>query len=378
MRAHLVSVPVAVLVALAPAALPLHAEAPSRIYESPWNWEHPNELRLTEEETFPHTPYDGDWQTHSYYFMGRLDAGGIVVMNPFQWRYGVLGTWGMYLIVLDPLGRVFAWDGKLGDGSPEVAPSGMHVSAPNGRFDSGIGVHHWVVDVPGFSCDLTFRNVVPAWKPGSGVAWFDGEHYTAYSIPAPWAELSGTVTVNGETVDAAGQCLLDSSETWVPLTRVNAATKAARVWSPPGTPRADRWYIGTLITISHSGFGSLRLPMLLVAHGDRWVFTTKEFSFDVLEEAMLDDPPYPYPTRVALHARDQGYALEGVYTLPSLYYLTDVFQRLPKLFRVIASWFVQRPVITRQLARFEGTVSFPDGSTARLDLRGQAEFVIMQ
>jgi len=63
---------------------------------------------------------------------------------------------------------------------------------------------------------------------------------------------------------------------------VNAATQAARVWSPPGTPRADRWFVGMLTTISHSGFGSLRLPMLLVAHGDRWVFTTKEFSFDVV------------------------------------------------------------------------------------------------
>jgi len=93
---------------------------------------------------------------------------------------------------------------------------------------------------------------------------------------------------------------------------------------------------------------------------------------------MLDDPPYPYPTRVVLRARDRGYALEGVYTLPTMYYFTDVFQRLPKLFRTIASWFVKRPVITRNLARFEGTVSFPDGSTARLDLTGQAEFVIMR
>jgi len=370
--------PVVVLAALAASVVPSRAGAQSRIYEGPWNWEHPNELRLTEEEIFPHTPYDGDWQTHSYFFMGRLDSGGIVVMNPFQWRYGAIGTWGLYLIVLDPWGRVFSWDGKLGDGSPEVAPRGMRVSAPNGRFESSTGEHRWQVDVPGFSCDFTFRNVLPAWKPGSGVTWFDDRHYTAYSNPAPWADLSGTMTVNGETMDAAGQCLLDASETWVPLTRVNTATRAVRVWSPPGTPREDRWFIGQLTTVAHRGYGSMRLPMLMVAHGDRWVFTTKEFSLDVVEQGMLDDPPYPYPTRLVLRARDQGYALEGAYSLPTMYYLTDIFQRLPKLFRAIASWFVKRPVITRQLARFEGTVSFPDGSTTRLDLTGQAEFVIME
>jgi hypothetical protein len=352
--------------------------AQARIYDGPWNWEHPDELRLTEDEIFPHAPYEGDWQSRSYYFMGRLDAGSFVVMNPFQWRYGSLGAWGMYLIVLDPLGRVFTWDGKLGDGSPEVAPRGMRVSAPNGRFESRVGVHHWSVEVPGFSCDFTFTNVLPAWKPGSGICWYDGVHYTTYSLAAPWADLSGTMTVNGETLDAAGQCLLDTSETRLPPTRMNAACQAARVWSPPGTPRVDRWYIGTLTTISHPGYGSLRLPMLMVAHGDRWVFTTKEFTFDIVEEAVLDDPPYPYPTRILLRARDRGYTLKGVYTLPTVYCLTDVFQRLPKAFRTIAAWFVKRPVITRNLARFEGTLSSPDGGTTRLELSGQAEFVIMR
>jgi hypothetical protein len=376
-RARLTAVPAAALVALA-VVVPPRAAAQARIYDGTWNWEHPNELRLTEDETFPHTPYNGSWQSHSYFWLARLDAGHVVVMNPFQWRCGALGTWGMYLIVLDPQGNVVTWDGKLGTGSPEVAPAGMHVSAPNGRFDSGVGVHHWVVDVPGFSCDLVFGNVLPAWKPGSGVAWFDGEHYTAYSLPAPWADLSGTMAVNGRVVDAAGQCLYDASETLLPLTRTNAASDAVRVWSPPGTSRADRWFLDVLITYSHPGYGSLKLPMLLVAHGDRWVFTTKEFSFDVVEETVPDDPPYPYPVRIAVQARDQGHVLDGTFTVVRPYFVTDVFQRLPKVFRTIASWFVKRPIIYRNLARFEGTVRFPDGSATRLHLTGQAEFMITQ
>jgi hypothetical protein len=374
-RARVLAVLVALLAALATAVLPSRAGAQARIYDGVWNWEHPNGLRLTEDEIFPHTPYERDWQSHSYYLLGRLESGYVVVIGPFQWRYGALGAWGMYVIVRDPQGRVFTWDGKIGDGSPEVAPSGMRISAGNARFESRGGEHRWTIDVPGFSCDFTFTNILPAWKPGSGVARFDSEHYTTYCLPAPWADLSGTMTVNGTTVDAAGQCMLDTSETLLPLTRMNAECQAARVWSAPGTPRADRWFIGTLTTVSHPGFGSQKLPMLLVAHGDRWVFTTMDYTVAFTEMAELDDPPYPYPARIVMSAHDLGYALEGVFTIDPPYWITDIFQRLPKMFRTIASWFVKRPVIYRNLTRFEGTVTSPEGSATRLKLSGQAEFM---
>jgi hypothetical protein len=368
---------IAVLVAALPAALaPRCADAEPRIYEGAWNWEHPNELRLSEDEVFPHTPYEQDWQAHSFYWLARLDSGHVVVMSPFQWRYGLLGMWGIYVIVLDPRGRVFTYDGKIGDGAPEVAPRGMRVSAGGTRFESVDGEHHWAIEVPGFSCDLSFTNVLPAWKPGDGVTRFDDRHYTTYSLPAPWADLSGTMTVDGETVDARGQCLLDTSETLLPLTRTNAESQAARVWSAPGTARADRWFIGTLTTVAHSGYGSVKLPMLMVAHGERWLFTTKDFRFDFTEMGVLDDPPYPYPVRIAVSARDRGYALEGFFASDPPYWITDVFTRLPKALRTVASWFVKRPVIYRNLTRFTGTITAPDGSTTALDLTGQAEFMI--
>ncbi len=378
MRARVPVVFAVLVAALAVVAPPRRAGAEPRIYDGAWNWEHPNGLRLTEAELFPRTPYVRDWQSHSYYWLARLDTGHVVVLSPFQWRYGALGTWGMYVIVRDPRGRVFTWDGKLGDGSPEVAPIGMHIAAGSTRFESDGGTHHWVVDVPGFSCDVTFTNVLPAWKPGNGIARFDDGHYTTYSLPAPWADLSGTMTVDGETVDAAGQCLLDASETLLPVTRATSVCQAARVWSPSGTPRGDRWFIGTLTTITHPAYGSLRLPMLLVAHGDQWVFTTMDYTFELAEMTTPDDPPYPYPARIVVRASDRGYGLEGVFAIDPPYWITDIFQRLPQLFRTIASWFVKRPVIYRNLARFEGTVTGPDGRATRLELSGQAEFMFTE
>ena len=117
MRARILAFAACLATALA-AAPPRLPGAGPRVYDGPWNWEHPNELRLTEDETFPHTPYEQDYQSHSFYWMGRLDSGHIVVISPFQWRYGAIDAWGLYVIVRDPRGRVFTWDGKLGDGAP--------------------------------------------------------------------------------------------------------------------------------------------------------------------------------------------------------------------------------------------------------------------
>jgi hypothetical protein len=363
----------ALAVAGATVAAP-RAGAESRVFEGRWNWEHPNELRLAEDEVFPHTPYGRGWQARSWYWMGRFDNGYLVVMNPFQWRYGALGAWGMYLIVRDPHGGVFTWDGKIGD--PEVAPRGMRVVSDGARFESRTGAHRWIVEVPGFSCDFTFTNVLPAWKPGNGMARFDHDFYLAYRLPAPWADLAGTMTVDGLTVDAAGQCFYDTTEYQVPLSRTTAGSHAARVWSAPGTPREDRWFLDVLTTIPHPGFGMPDLPMLVVARGGRWVMTTKDYTFDFVETVTPDDPPYPYPVRIAVSARDPNGSLVGVFDLEPPYVTTDVFDRLPGVFRALASLFLRRPVIYRNLARFTGLLTEPDGRTTDLDLSGQAEFAI--
>jgi hypothetical protein len=184
------------------------------------------------------------------------------------------------------------------------------------------------------------------------------------------------MTVEGRTVDAAGQCFYDTTEYQVPLSRVSTGSHALRAWSAPGTPRADRWFLGMLTTFPHPGFAAPDLPMLVLAHGERWVLTTKEYRFEFLETVTPPDPPYPYPVRIAVSARDVNGTLEGIVTLEDPYVVTDVFARLPRVFRALAALFLRRPVIYRELARFVGTVTTPDGCVERIDLAGQAEFVV--
>ncbi len=344
------------------------------IYEGAEAWQNPNGRTITEDQVFHHNRYTRDWQAHSYYLFVRLDDGTLLTMNLFQWKYGIIGNWGIYVLVDGPDGRVFTYDGQL-PGSLKADATGMRVHAGASSFESSGGAHRWKVSVPGFSCDLTFMNVLPAWMPGDGVAYYTpgGDCYNRYALPAPWADVSGTLNVFGRSTTANGQCYYDTSESVFPLDRMDEEIVAFRTFSPAGTPRDDRWFVSLLRITSHPSFGPFALPFLLVAHGSEWVFTTQAFDFDVLQTASLPDPPYPYATAVAVAARQGGVTFRGTFVCERLFHVQDIFARLPPLFRMIASWFLKRPVSYRSEARFSGTVTLPDGSEHVLDLSGLGE-----
>lgn len=63
------------------------------------------------------------------------------------------------------------------------------------------------VSVKGLEVDLTFRSRVPGWKPGTGQFTMGEppEHYYFWLVPVPQAEVTGTLTVDGKTVEVKGQ-----------------------------------------------------------------------------------------------------------------------------------------------------------------------------
>ncbi len=69
-------------------------------------------------------------------------------------------------------------------------------------------------------------------------------------------------------------------------------------------------------------------------------------------------------------ARQGGVTFRGTFVCERLFHVQDIFARLPPLFRMIASWFLKRPVSYRSEARFMGTVTLLDGSEHALDLSG--------
>jgi hypothetical protein len=349
-----------------------------RFWEGESAWENPNGRAVAEEQVFPHTPYSHGWQSYFYNLVVRLDDGTLLNICPFHWRYGLLDSWGMYIVAGDRQGHVFSWDGTFTGKEVQAADTGMKVHAGASSFESAGNDHRWKVAVPGFSCDLAFTNILPAWMPGDGIAYYtpDTKNYFRYAVPAPLAHVTGTVTVFGRTVPADGQCFYDTVECVTPLSRTNEEVNTYRTFSPPETPPQDSWFVFLYRIRSHPGFGSLVFPMVLVAHGSVFVLTSREVDFAVLQTDRMSDLPYPYAAAVAVSARQGGAAITGTFTSERPFHVQDIFARLPPLFREVASWFLKRPVVFRGAARFTGEVTLPDGSRHRLDLDGMGEQMV--
>jgi hypothetical protein len=85
--------------------------------------------------------------------------------------------------------------------------------------------------------------------------------------------------------------------------------------------------------------------------------------------------------RLGVHspwAVTRGYmVVRGRFIVTDLYHLTDIFAKLPAVFRQLVSLLFKRPVIFRMVGYFEGAVTGPDGSTEKLFLPGQCEYSIL-
>jgi len=337
-------------------------------------------VTVSEGELFPNPPYSHDWQSRSFFFVGRLDNGTSFVFNLFHWSLSPLQSWGLLVLVTDENGRLYRYDGSLPEGGGEAKGRCFDFRSGDTFFRSCGGEHRVRIVLDGFSCDLWMRNILPAWKPGDGWALYDksGRMYNRYAIPAPWAEVSGTMRVFGETLNADGQCTWDSSLSVQPLNRPNSPGYYFRAFSPATAERSDRIFIDMLETFTHESYGAVPLPILVVARGGSWAFTTKDFSFEPDDWTPVKDPPYPYPGRYRLSAEKGGWSLEGEFAVEKLYNVTDVFQRLPRLMRALASLFIKRPVLYRMLGYFRGRLVSPDGAVEELVLPAHGEYVVVK
>ncbi|MCK5811676.1 MAG: hypothetical protein KAG94_02145 [Clostridiales bacterium] len=111
--------------------------------------------------------------------------------------------------------------------------------------------------------DLTFNGIVPPFRPRDGKIFFgDINHYFGWVAPIPYGTVSGTLTYNGKTHKVTGSGYHDHN------------------WGNLALPSVqDHWYWGraqfddyTIIfveQITRKKFGSKKLPVLMLAKGDK-------------------------------------------------------------------------------------------------------------
>jgi hypothetical protein len=362
-------------------SLTRHGQAEgAQIFGNPSNWDPPDRVSASAADLFSVEPYAGDWQSRSFFLVGRLDNGTFFVINPFFWHFSLFQSWGLTVLITDTRGRLYSFNSGLPLSHIEMTSQGLDLQLDTAVFAMSGSKTHVHIALDGFSCDLRITNILPPWRPGDGLAWYDAgrKAYSRYAIAAPWALVSGSMTVFGESMNADGQCFLDTSYAVQPLDRPNSPLYAFRAFSDPGLPMKDRVFIDMLESFTDARYGALPLSMLLVARGDSWVFTARDFSLMPADWASSEDPPYPYPLSCRVSAEKSGYRLEGEFAAARLYHTTDVFRGIPQFMRTLVSLFVKRPVLYRMIGSFKGSLVSPDGSVQRLDMPAHGEYVVVK
>jgi hypothetical protein len=429
------------LLALALSATPIPGDSANeaarkgaRIFEGAESWLHPERVVVADRELVFDGGRGAGFRNESLYLTGRFNGGWAITIGFFGWSQGFLQGWGLYALVAEPDGTSHYARSAVSGRNVRLSGDRLRIQAGDNLIEGSRGWTRVRLALDGISCDLRFRNLLPPWKPGDGLAYLteDQSVNLRVVVPAPWAELSGVLKVGGRTVPVRGDGYADLSVMRSPPDRTNSPVLCLRALSPEGIPaeerpRGERWFLSAVEHLTHPAYGSRRVAALILARGGetpepgmatcgeshggreppgdeeptggrapadewgqpdgspssggpssgcRWVLTTPRFSLDKRDLARVEGVPYPYPTRLALRAEDRGYLLEGEIRITRLYYVTDLFADLPGLVRAIALTFSDRSVIFRFQAEFRGTLYAPTGEVQPLRLSGLGEYLV--
>jgi hypothetical protein len=342
-------------------------------------WDNPSEVRVLDSKiAFSHTKYDHA-KNESIFILAYFNDGWVLMYSLFHLDTALFDRWGMYALIAEPDGTHYWKTHTVSERNIEISEERLYYADGDNLIDLTEDTLSLRCDFDGFTCDLLFDKYMPSWKPGTGREEYTegGEYFQFKAVFLPRSSVKGIIDIDGMTVYVAGDGYGEKTLFVNPLTRHQPYLHALRLYSPVETPRSDSWHIGIHQVMLNEDFGNREIPRLVVARGDEWIFTTREYTFEPLDTGRVDEISYQYGTKFLLHGEKGGYILDGIVEERVFFHFTDVFESLPGWFRKILSVFFKRPVYFRYVADFAGTITAPDGSQFDLEMSGPYEYVVV-
>lgn len=159
------------------------------------------------------------------------------------------------------------------------------------------GCYQLHMAIKNLAADLTFRNTVPPWKPGTGFNYRDEDQglTAGWVVPVPHAEVSGTLTLKDRTIEVQGAGYHDHN------------------WGNYHCHRTFRsWYWGRVHHDAYTVDYAQVLPRneaappltpLLVARDGEIVLSTNQMTFECLNETEDEALGQRFARRFELTAR---------------------------------------------------------------------------
>ncbi len=348
----------------------LQAEADPR---AEYNWDHPNEVIVLPREMAFTSGNIGATKNESIYLWVYSPGGVVFLFSFFHVDTLLFDRWGMYALVADPEGNVYWITDTPQPRSIWYADDYLSITDGEMFFSGRGGRYRLTGGFEGLSCDISLESRLPAWKPGTGRLDYtqDGSSFQFRVLVVPWARASGTIEVDGKRFSINGHGYVSKTRFSNPLTRFAPYIHSLKLYD-------DDTFLYMLDVTLNEAYDNRVVPMLVLAHKNRWLFTTRNYAYTVESYAEDDELPYPYPKTIRVVAEDKGYRLEGVYRESRRLNVTDVFAELPQLVRNMLDMILSRPVFFRAIGAFSGTLTYPDGTIRRLELDGPYEYTVVR
>jgi predicted secreted hydrolase len=243
-------------------------------------------------------PMDHKNYFEHWYFDARLEDGHVIV-GFLQSSELITRKPGVELHVYTPDGEKLSVKKTYGAGDVSVSTDVCDVTVgPNHcraetSTEGALPVYRVQLAEDDLAFDLTFRGLLPGWKPGGGKTCYGDTDFFAWVVPAPKAAVEGTVRIGGTELDARGTGYHDHN------------------WGIGDMKRIiDRWYWGRIYAedftllyayvMTTRKYNNARSTPLMLAHGDRIILSTGDVTLESGETVFDRAGNRDYPSSVSL------------------------------------------------------------------------------
>lgn len=306
--------------------------------------------------------------------------GWVMAAQVLVGKYGPLRIWGSYILLVGPDGKRYYVKRQFKEKDVKLAKDRLFLQEGGNLIEGKNGVFRLKLVFDTISCDLTYKNIVPSWKPGNGHVYLDKEKKISsfLVVTSPWADVTGTIRLPDRTLNVKGEGYADKAVGTQTPFKQNPYLFSIRVFSPPGTPKEQRWMFCLLESTTHTSFGSKKIPLLYLCNNNKMILATKNYEREVTQWKKGAQADQRYPGVIKIHAEGNGYAIKGEYVGGKLFDVLNVFSELPAWWRSIAEKFGKAMVHYRSHGTLNATVTSPDGKTTNIRLIGPTGYLIVK